>query len=304
MHNNKAPLHRDMASRHTPGAPGLRYDYAMDSLPNTKKPAAAPVAEKAPLPAPESEAYLASLAMPLGETVLMLSRDGVAIYGILHRSRAMTGQSDYFRLQFRGFAIATGTQWQAFSGDDAQFHTVYNSAWVRADHPGRSATFGPKGGVMTSETFRHGGLDTFLLAQVIGWIKGIYPDYAVSPGLVTLPSNCSEDERLQRNAFFARQGFEFEWQDSNQKNALFFKDKVNKLLGVWDKDHITEYSGEAMLQTMAQQEETRAQLEQRLALLESRQQTLQQALQKERSTAQIMTGVVILVLIIGMWAVL
>lgn len=303
MHNNKAPLHRDMASRHTPGAPGLRYDCAMDSQPNTKKTAAA-AAEKAPPPAPESEAYLASLAMPLGETVLMLSRDGVAIYGILHRSRAMTGQSDYFRLQFRGFASTTGTQWQPFSGEDAQFHTVYNSAWVRADHRSRSATFGPKGGVMTSETFRHGGLDTFLQAQVIGWVKGIYPEYAVSPGLVTLSPNCSEDERLQRNAFFARQGFEFEWQDSNQKNALFFKDKVNKLLGVWDKEHITEFSGEAMLQTMAQQQEARQQLEQHLATLEARQQTLQQALQKERSTAQIMTGVVILVLIIGLWAAL
>ncbi|EEG07703.1 hypothetical protein [Pseudogulbenkiania ferrooxidans] len=303
MHHKKTVAHHNITGVRHPSAGGLRYDCAMDSLPNTKKPVVA-AAEKPALPAPESEAYLASQAMPLGETVLMLSRDGVAIYGILHRSRAMTGQSDYFRLQFRGYAAAAGTQWQPFGGDDAQFHTVYNSAWVRADHPSRTATFGPKGGVMASETFRHAGLDTFLLAQVIGWIKGIYPDYAVSPGLVTLPATCSEDERLQRNAFFARQGFEFEWQDSNQKNALFFKDKVNKLLGVWDKEHITEYSGEAMLQNMAQQEETRAHLEQRVSALESRQTTLQQALQKERSTAQIMTGVVILILIIGMWAVL
>jgi hypothetical protein len=47
----------------------------------------------------------------------------------------MTSQSDFFRLQFRGFARIEGSQWQHYANDDARFHVAYNCAWVRVDHP-------------------------------------------------------------------------------------------------------------------------------------------------------------------------
>ena len=61
---------------------------------------------------------------------------------------------------------------------------------------------------------------------------------------------------------------------------MYFKDKVNKLLGVWNKELITEVGGEAMLQSLARQDETRAELEQRLEKLESVHDSLKRALQR------------------------
>ncbi|MBN3006776.1 hypothetical protein JW897_23845 [Chromobacterium alkanivorans] len=264
----------------------------------------APTAEEPVLRAPENENTLATLAIPLGETILTLTANGTPIYGILQRSRAMTEQSDFFRLQFRGYARADGHRWQLFEGEDSHFQAAHNCAWVRVDRPSRTVTFGPKSGVMASPGFVGTGLDAFLFASVIAWAKGICPDHAISPGMISMSQTSSEEERLQRNAFFASQGFEFEWQDANQRSALYFKDKVNKLLGVWNKELITEVGGEAMLQSLARQDETRAELEQRLEKLESVHDNLKRALQKERTTAQILTGVLILFAICGLWAVI
>jgi hypothetical protein len=271
----------------------------MNTPANTSKPVPQPEVE---LRAPENENTLATLAMPLGETVLTLTASGVPIYGILHRSRAMTGQSDFFRLQFRGFARTEGNQWLHYTNDDARFHTSYNCAWVRVDHPSRSVTFGPKNGINCTEAFAGLGLDTFLFAQTISWVKGAYPDYAISPGLIGITGNVSEEEKLRRNAFYASQGFQFDWQDAAQRTGLYFKDKVSRLLGVWDKEHIQEVGGEAMLQSLAQQDETRAALEDKVNRLESSYSSLKSALQRERNTSQILMGVLIIGVMLALWA--
>ena len=254
--------------------------------------------------APESETTLTTLAMPLGETVLTLSALGNPVYGILHRSRAMTEQSDFFRLQFRGFARAEGTQWEHFANDDARFHAAYNCAWVRVDHPSRSVTFGPKTGVNCNPAFQGLGLDAFLFAQTIQWVKGAYPDYAISPGMVNVPTTATEEEKMRRNAFYASQGFQFDWQDAAQRTGLFFKDKVSKLLGVWDKEHISEVGGEEMLQSLLQQDESRQNLEQKVARLEAAQASMKSALQKEKNTSQILMGVLIMGGMLALWAVI
>ncbi|KUM05641.1 hypothetical protein KIF53_17365 [Chromobacterium subtsugae] len=261
--------------------------------------------EDIPLPPPENELNLANLAIPLGETILTLNIEGAPIYGILQRSRAMTSQSDYFRLQFRGYARADSNQhWQMLEGDDSRFHAVYNVAWVRVDRPSKSVTFGPKSGVSCSPALMGSGLDAFLFASVIVWAKGVCPDYAITPGLVNTGQTSTEEERLQRHAFFAGQGFQFEWQDPAQRTALYFKDKVNKLLGVWNKDVIKEFGGEDMLKRLAGQDEARASLQQRIDQLEGAHDSLKRALQKEKSTSQILTGVLVLAAIIGLWAVI
>ncbi|WP_159875482.1 MULTISPECIES: hypothetical protein [Aquitalea] len=273
----------------------------MNTPANTNKPASPPEAE---LRTPENENTLATMAMPLGETVLTLSASAAPIYGILHRSRAMTGQSDFFRLQFRGFARIEGNQWQHYANDDARFHTTYNCAWVRVDHPSHSVTFGPKNGVNCTEAFAGQGLDTFLFAQTIAWVKGIYPDYAISPGMIAITGNASEEEKLRRNAFYASQGFQFDWQDAAQRTGLYFKDKISRLLGVWDKEHIQEVGGEAMLQSLAMQDESRLALEEKVALLESAHSSMKSALQKERNTSQILMGVLIIGVMLALWAVI
>ncbi|AXE28580.1 hypothetical protein DK842_00750 [Chromobacterium phragmitis] len=260
--------------------------------------------EDIPLPPPESEVTLATLALPLGETILTLNGDGRPIYGILQRSRAMTAQSDYFRLQFRGYARSDGTHWQPLEGDDSRFHAVYNLAWVRVDRPSKTVTFGPKAGVQASPGLAGCGLDTYLFANVIVWAKSACPEYAINPGMITMGQNHSEEERLQCHAFYAGQGFQFDWQDPSQRTALYFKDKVNKLLGVWNKEAVKEFGGEEMLKMLAGQDEARSQLQLQLDKLESANDSMKRALQKEKSTSQILTGVLILAAIFAIWAVI
>ncbi|WP_051228760.1 hypothetical protein [Paludibacterium yongneupense] len=255
------------------------------------------------LRAPENETTLAALAMPMGESVLHLQVQGTAVYGILNRSRAMTEQSDFFRMQFRGYARSEGPHWELFTGDDASFHNVHNCAWARVDHPSRSVTFGPKGGIAVSDLMRTSGLDIFLFAGVISWAKSVYPDFSVSPGMITLVPAATEDDRRRKSAFFARQGLEFEWKDEAQRSGLYFKDKVSKLIGVCDVDTIVEFGGEAMLQALAKQDEERYQLQQRVATMETQTRSFHAALLKERSTTQVLAGLLILLLLLVVWVV-
>ena len=78
------------------------------NAPKTDKP---PLTEPAPLPAPENETYLTGIAMPLGEAVVQMTLGGQPAYGILQRSRAFTEQSDFFRVQFRGYARQADGRW-------------------------------------------------------------------------------------------------------------------------------------------------------------------------------------------------
>ena len=268
---------------------------------NSNKTAAPPEVEHK---APESDTTLATLAMPIGEVVLTLRATGTPIYGILNRSRAMTGQSDYYRLQFRGFARTEAGKWEYYDNEDAQFHPSHNCAWAKVDHPSKSISFGPRPGVTCSESFAGLGLETFLFAQVIIWAKGIYPSYSVAPGLVTIPSTATQEERMSRNAFYASQGLQFDWQDEQQRSGLYFKDRASRLLGVWDKEHIEEVGGESMLKTLAGQDASRSELEEKVHRLESAHLTLKSSLQKEKNTSQILMGILILGIMLALWALL
>ncbi|POZ63753.1 hypothetical protein [Chromobacterium alticapitis] len=270
----------------------------------TKNNGQAPAApEEIPLPPPETEGSLANQAIPLGETILTIHAGEHPIYGIMQRSRAVTAQSDYYRLQFRGYARSDGTRWLPMEGDDSRFHAQYNLAWVRVDRPSKTVTFGPKNGVQCSPGLEGTGLDTYLFGNAIAWAKGVCPDFAIAPGLLTL-GQASDEVRTQTHAFYASQAFQFEWQDPAQRNALYFKDKVSKLLGVWNKEAIREFGGEEMLQMLAGQDEARMALQYKLDLAENAQDSMRRALQKEKSTSLILTGVLILAALIGVWAVL
>ncbi|MBM2884452.1 hypothetical protein [Chromobacterium amazonense] len=272
---------------------------------NTKSNSQAePETEEIPLLPPENEASLANHAIPLGETILTLQVGPHPIYGILQRSRAVTSQSDYYRLQFRGYARSDGSHWHPMEGDDSRFHALYNMAWVRVDRPSKTVTFGPKNGVQCSPGLEGTGLDTYLFGNAVAWAKSTCPDYAIAPGLVTLSQPATEEEQTRKHSFYAGQGFQFEWQDPAQRSALYFKDKVSKLLGVWNKDTVHEFGGEEMLKMLASQDEARAELQQKLDVAESAQDQMKRALQKEKNTSQILTGVLILAAIIGIWAVL
>jgi hypothetical protein len=272
------------------------------------KPAEPATEAKPPEPevkAPENETDLANIAMPLSETVLkMQGKNNVLMYGILQRNRAVTPQSDFMRLQFRGYAINSNNTWGGFPEEETGFHASRNCAWVRIDHPSKSIAFGPRAGIIITDTVQGSGLDDFLFAAVVAWVKITYPSYSVSPGMVTIQNSSTEADKLHRQAFYAKQGFDFEWNDNSQRSGLYFKDKASRLIGVCENEQIAEFGGEAMLQTLIKQDQDRQELEQRMAKTQAMNNAVHQALDKEKHTAQALMVALVIVLIIGMWAVL
>lgn len=265
----------------------------------------APATPEVVLKAPENETALANLAMPLGETVLKLqSESDVLLYGILQRNRAVTSQSDFFRVQFRGYAINANHQWSQFDEDDARFQTGRNCAWARVDHPSKAITFGPRAGITIGERMHGTGLDDFLFAAVIAWCKQVYPDYKASPGTLALQAGTPEDVRLHQQAFYAKQGFDFEWSTEGPRTGTYSKDRIGRLIGVCESTQIVEFGGEDMLQTLIKQDEERKALEQRMAKIEAVNNVVHQALSKEKHTTQVLTVALIATLLVILWAML
>ena len=159
-------------------------------------------------------------------------------------------------------------------------------------------------GIAVGEKLYSPGLDDFLFACVVAWAKNTYPDYAVSPGVIMLQSRATEEDKLRRQSFYAKQGFEFEWTDEAQRSGVYHKDKVGRLIGVYSSGLIAEFGGEAMLQTLIKQDEERRAMEQRLNKAESLNNAVHQALDKERHTTQMLMVILMLLLLIVLWAVL
>jgi len=274
----------------------------------TAAPAPAPaqttVADEPVLKAPENESALANLAMPLGDTIVKLQGENQLLYGVVQRNRAVTPQSDFFRVQFKGLSSNSGHVWTPFNDEDGQFHVGRNCAWAKVDHPSRSIVFGPKNGVIVGERMRAPGLEDFLFAAVVSWAKNTYPDYSASPGMLMMQARGTDEERLHRQAFYAKQGFEFEWNDQGQRSALYYKDRVGRLIGVCESTLIVEFGGEAMLQTLIKQDQERQELEQRMVKIEALNNVVHQALDKERHTTQVLTVALLFTLVIVLWAVL
>lgn len=283
-------------------------DQAINMSTSTQEPVPKnEIKEEVVIPAAESEATLATLAMPLGESVLKLQGDNLALlYGVMQRNRAVTRQSDFFRVQFRGIVRNNGHVWTTFADDDedARFHSVRNCAWVRVDHPSRSVTFGPKSGINVGEAMRGPGLAEFLFSAVVSWAKNTYPEYSASPGTLLLSARLSDDEKLRKQAFYAKQGFEFEWSGEGLRTGTYQKDQVSRLIGVCDSTFIAEFSGETMLQTLIRQDEEHQALQKRLAKSEALNNAVHQALDKERHTSQALIVALVLTLLMVLWSLL
>lgn len=249
-------------------------------------------------PEPEEESYLDGLAKPLGEQIITLEHGATTIYGMVRKSRASTQQSDYFKIQFKGFAMVNGKHW-VLDGDASDYGGGSNWAWVKVDHPSQRVLFGPRTGISCSERYQTTGLDSYLFGQVISWVKALYPHYGIIPGGVSLSGRGGMEERQQRNLFYASQGFDFDWLDEEQRTGRYGKDKVLKLLGSWDTKLVHEVSGDSLLGMIARQDKQRDELEGRIDALQHNYNSLRNKLNKERNTNQILLGAGVLAMLIG-----
>lgn len=250
-------------------------------------------------PEPEDESYLESIAKPVSEIIVVLE-NGSTIYGLVKKSRAITPQSDYFRVQFKGCAVVSGKQWHMLDAEVSSYSNTANNAWVKVDHPSQRVLFGPRTGINCSEKYQATGLETYLFAQGIAWVKSLYPNYGIIPGGFSLSSKGSMEERQQRNLFYASQGFDFDWLDEEQRTGRYSKEKVGKLLGSWDSKQAHEVSADSLLDMIARQNQQKEELEGHLNALQISYSSQQAQLKKERNTNQIMLGVAVLAGLIGL----
>lgn len=251
------------------------------------------------LPTPESDGRLAELASTLSETIVVLHGGQDEIYGLVRKSKATTSQSDYFRIQFRGFADVTGRDWKKIGGEESTYHQSSDCAWAAVDHPSKSVQFGPRTGVNCSGRFRSSGLDSYLFGQVIRWAKQNYPNYSIVPGGVALSARGGMDERLKRSTFYVAQGFDFDWLDDEQLTGRFTKERVGRLLGAWDPKLVEEIEGETLLDALASQARVYDEQEHRLGALQTSYNNVRDQLVKERRNNQILIGVGLCMLLLA-----
>jgi len=257
------------------------------------------------LPPPESDKSLAARAVPISETVLMLQDEAGPLYGLVRKSHVRTEQSEYLCVQFRGVArLVDSSNWQPLDNVNHDYAASEHCAWIKADFPSKTVSFGPSTGIVIEPPFEQSELANYLLVQLIAWAKVHYPDYSVTPGAFALPGSLTEQEKLARQAFFAAQGFDFEWLDPEQRTGRYSKDKVHRLIGMADQDAASEISGAALLESISRQEAHRHELEGQLANLDSGRASLQRQLQRERSVNQILSGVLLTALVaVLFWAI-
>ncbi|MDN0073696.1 hypothetical protein QU481_02155 [Crenobacter sp. SG2303] len=257
------------------------------------------------LPPPESDKSLAARAMPVSETVLMLQDGAGPLYGLVRKSHVRTEQNEYLCVQFRGVArLVDSSNWQPLDNVSHNYATNEHCAWIKANFPSQSVSFGPSTGIVIEPLFEQSELANYLLVQLINWAKAHYPDYSVAPGAFALSDNLTEQEKLARQAFFAAQGFDFEWLDPEQRTGRYSKDKVHRLIGMADENAASEISGAALLESISRQEAHRHELEGQLANLDSGRASLQRQLQRERSINQILSGILLTVLVATLfWAI-
>lgn len=286
------PLNADLPTRTRQSAIGY---YLFMNMFNSSKSSAI----EQELPAPESDSALAEKAIPMGELVTVLLGAPSEVYGVVRKSRASTSQSDYFRVQFRAYAEVSGRHWKKIENEDAIYHHAINCAWAAVDHPSKSVTFGPRSGISCGTRFQSSKLDSYLFSQVISWAKSLYPGYAVVPGGIVLSTKGSMEERIQRSAFYASQGFDFDWLDEEQRTGRFSKERVGKLLGAWDTQTISEVNGEVLLENMSKQAKEHIELDGKLSTLQSNYGNLRNQLRKERSVNQVLVGLAVFAILIG-----
>jgi len=257
------------------------------------------------LPPPESDKSLAARAMPVSETVLMLQDDAGPLYGLMRKSHVRTEQSEYQCVQFRGVArLVDSSSWQPLDNVSHDYAAGEHSAWIKVDFPSQTVSFGPGTGIVIEAPFERTELATYLFVQLIAWAKAHYPDYSVTPGAFALSGGLTEQEKLARQAFYAGQGFDFEWLDPEQRTGRYSKDKVHRLIGMADQEAVTEISGAALLESISRQEAHRHELEGQLANLDSGRASLMHQLQRERSINQILSGVLLTALVsVLFWAI-
>ena len=266
-----------------------------------------PLVSEAPapvLPAPEDENHLANRSSPQAEKLLALVDNGIPIYLFCRASSGHSFQSDFFRIQFMTYARAEGNKWQPMHGEASEWMNTRNCLQISVDHPSRSVRFGPKSGFNLSAEITGLGLSGYAYSQAIDWLKHRYPDYAVLPSVMPPAEHEGEDARAKRNSRLAAHGFDFEWDDSSQVHGRYYKAKAKQLISGWETDKVTEVSLSALLSTLSQQDEERANLEQQLHSLQSQERSLETLLQKEKQTNLILTGTTCCVLIFSLLGVL
>lgn len=266
--------------------------------PKVKAEAAEP--EAPILPKPEDETALGNHSIRHAEQLLALIDNGVPVYIFSRTSHYHTPQSDFYRIQFMGYARAEGQKWLPLNGESSEWLNTRNCLQVCVDHPSHSVVLGPKSGFHLSPELSGLGLSSYAYSQIINWLKDHYPDYRVLPSAVPPPETEGEEARTHRNSRLAAHGFDFEWDDSLEANGRYFKAKVRQLISGWDSDKVSEISLTALLTTVSRQDEERIALEHKLHGLQSQERSLEITLQKEKQTNLILTGVTCFVLIFGL----
>ncbi|MGE5515175.1 MAG: hypothetical protein ACM31D_05085 [Bacteroidota bacterium] len=109
-----------------------------------------------------------------------------------------------------------------------EFRELQDAVQILVDLKHRTAKFGPKGHIRMR--IRGVGLGSYLMSRGIEWLAERYPEFEVRRGMLSSADTPTDAERDQRNRFYAKHNFDFDWSsDPGMRDGSFFKEQAADL---------------------------------------------------------------------------
>ncbi len=115
-----------------------------------------------------------------------------------------------------------------------------NKISVTVNHRMNSIDFGPMQGIFIEESIRGKGITTFLVNELIRWLKKNFPDYTINAFEIVEHENITEQVRDIRNKFLEKFGFSLNYTDITNRNGTMRAKKPALLKEVYNSERIEE----------------------------------------------------------------
>ncbi len=115
-----------------------------------------------------------------------------------------------------------------------------NKITVAINHRMNSIDFGPAQGIFIEQSIRGKGVTTFVVNEMIRWLKKNFPDYTINPFEILDYENATEEGKDSRNKFLEKFGFSLSYTDITNKSGTMRAKKPAVLKEVYNSERIEE----------------------------------------------------------------
>jgi len=128
-----------------------------------------------------------------------------------------------------------------------------NKLFVSVNHRSESVEFGPIQGFHMEEVLRDKGIGSYILNEIISWLKQHFPTYTVEPFEFFATDTTLTDDKERRNKFLENFGFNLQFTDIAQKSGSIKIERVALIKEYTNYDKIEELDMELYIFGLVQE---------------------------------------------------